>query len=156
MMKTLKQLALAMSMMAALLTGTQAATIDIPTKTGNYISWSNATGSNFTVENNGANVGSTGKNTQLSFSIHNAKQQDALDRVLAGEYLHAYDGSLTRELQPDSRLLTAEDLIDVEEIAGEAGNLIRLTFCVNDDVRQAMPDAPETLVFDVLAERENP
>ena len=46
--------------------------------------------------------------------------------------------------------------IDVEEIAGENGNLIRLTFCVNDDVRQAMPDAPETLVFDVLAARENP
>ncbi|MBQ4474197.1 MAG: hypothetical protein II930_07855 [Lachnospiraceae bacterium] len=96
------------------------------------------------------------KSATMFYRTISAKQQDALDRVLAGEYLHAYDGSLTRELQPDSRLLTAKDLIDVQEIAGENGNLIRLTFCVNDDVRQAMPDGPETLVFDVLAERENP
>ena len=96
------------------------------------------------------------KSATMFYRTISVKQQDALDRVLAGEYLHAYDGSLTRELQPDSRLLTAKDLIDVQEIAGENGNLIRLTFCVNDDVRQAMPDAPETLVFDVLAERENP
>ncbi len=56
----------------------KAATVDIPTATNSYISWSDATGSNFNVENNGANVGSTGKNTQLSFTIHNTLLQDYL------------------------------------------------------------------------------
>ena len=63
-------------MMACL--AVKAATVDIPTATNSYISWSNATGSNFNVENNGANVGSTGKNTQLSFTIHNTLLQDYL------------------------------------------------------------------------------
>lgn len=63
-------------MMACL--AVKAASVDIPTATNSYISWSNATGSNFNVENNGANVGSTGKNTQLSFTIHNTLLQDYL------------------------------------------------------------------------------
>ena len=63
-------------MMACL--AVKATTVDIPTANSSYISWSDATGSNFNVENNGANVGSTGKNTQLSFAIHNTLSQDYL------------------------------------------------------------------------------
>ena len=69
---------LAIGMVTAFTTGLKAATVDIPTKTGTYISWNNATGTGFQVENNGANVGSTGKNTQLQFSISNTVQQDYL------------------------------------------------------------------------------
>ena len=71
-------MALAIGMITALATGAKAATVDIPTKTGTYISWSNATGTGFQVENNGANVGSTGKSTSLSFTINNTQQQDYL------------------------------------------------------------------------------
>ena len=70
-------MALAIGMMT-LTTGVKAETVDIPTKTGTYISWNNATGTGYQVENSGANVGSTGKNTQLQFNINNTQQQDYL------------------------------------------------------------------------------
>ena len=66
-----------------------AATIEIPTKAGSYISWSNATGSNFTVENNGANVGSTGRNTVLSFTINNTQQKDYMLTFKTGSKMEA-------------------------------------------------------------------
>ncbi|MBQ5983346.1 MAG: hypothetical protein IJL54_14415 [Prevotella sp.] len=67
----------------------RAATVNLPTKTGSYISWNDATGSNFTVENNGANVGSTGKNTVLSFTINNSQQQDYLLTFKTGSKMEA-------------------------------------------------------------------
>ena len=71
-----QRLALTIVLLTVLAAQVKAATVNIPTKTGTYISWSDATGSNYQVENNGANVGSTGKNTQLQFSINNTQQQD--------------------------------------------------------------------------------
>ena len=70
-------MALVIAMMT-LTTGVKAETVDIPTKTGTYISWNNATGTGFQVENSGANVGSTGKNTQLQFNINNTVEQNYL------------------------------------------------------------------------------
>ena len=67
----------------------RAATVNIPTMNGSYISWNDATGSNFTVENNGANVGSTGKNTVLSFTINNSQQQDYLLTFKTGSKMEA-------------------------------------------------------------------
>lgn len=53
-----------------------AATVDIPTATGSFISWNDATLSNANVENNGANIGSTGANTVATFTLNNTTQQD--------------------------------------------------------------------------------
>ena len=72
----LKRLAWTLALLAALVAQVKAATVTIPTKTGTYISWSDATGTGYQVENNGDNVGSTGKSTQLSFTINNTVQQD--------------------------------------------------------------------------------
>ena len=80
------------SLMVLMLAITQticAVTVDIPTKAGNYISWNDATGSHFTVENNGANVGSTGKNTTLSFNVNNTQQQDYLLTFKTGSKMEA-------------------------------------------------------------------
>lgn len=52
--------------------------ISIPTTTGNYILWNdaNATIENATVENDGANIGSTRANTVATFAIGNSTKQD--------------------------------------------------------------------------------
>ncbi len=52
--------------------------ISIPTTTGNYILWNddNATIENATVENDGANIGSTGASTVATFAIGNNTKQD--------------------------------------------------------------------------------
>lgn len=52
--------------------------IGIPTTTGNYILWNddNATIENATVENDGANIGSTGASTVATFAIGNNTKQD--------------------------------------------------------------------------------
>ena len=74
----LKRMVLTILAMAAFIMEVGAATVDIPTKAGTYISWNDATGSGYNVENGGANVGSTGKSTSLSFIINNTQQQDYL------------------------------------------------------------------------------
>ena len=55
---------------------TWAETVNIPTAAESYISWNdcNLTGAN--VENSGANIGSTGKNTVATFTINNETKQD--------------------------------------------------------------------------------
>ena len=52
--------------------------ISIPTTTGDYILWNdaNATIENATVENDGANIGSTGASTVATFAIGNNTKQD--------------------------------------------------------------------------------
>ena len=70
------QFTLMLFMVLAMTTRLKAAVVNIPTQAGSYISWNDATGSNYNVENNGANVGSTGKNTVLSFTINNSQLQD--------------------------------------------------------------------------------
>lgn len=83
----IRQLALTFALLTTIGTQLKATVVDIPTKTGTYISWSNATGSNYEVENNGDNVGSTGKNTQLQFTINNTVQQDyTLTFALGSKY----------------------------------------------------------------------
>ena len=53
-----------------------AATVTIPTASGSYIDWNDATLTSANVENNGANIGSTGKNTVATFAVQNDTQQD--------------------------------------------------------------------------------
>ncbi len=67
-----------MTMLAAMLTlGTWAAqTVTIPTATGTYINWNDCELTSANVENNGDNIGSTGKNTVAVFTIKNDTQQD--------------------------------------------------------------------------------
>ena len=50
--------------------------INIPTPAGEYISWNEAKLENASVENNGANIGSTHGNTTATFYIHNDVKQD--------------------------------------------------------------------------------
>ena len=53
-----------------------AATVSIPTAGGSYISWNDATLTGANVENNGANIGSTGKSTVATFTVQNDTQQN--------------------------------------------------------------------------------
>ena len=50
--------------------------VAIPTPDGEYIDWSEATLENCKIENNGANIGSTGGSTTATFSIQNDVEQD--------------------------------------------------------------------------------
>lgn len=57
-------------------TDVQAATeITIPTTSGSFVNWNNATYSGCNIENGGANIGSTGSKTEVSFTIKNETQQ---------------------------------------------------------------------------------
>lgn len=57
-------------------TGVRAATeITIPTTSGSYVNWNDANYSGCKVENSGANIGSTGSSTEVSFTIKNETQQ---------------------------------------------------------------------------------
>jgi len=54
----------------------QAATVNIPTTSGQYISWNDATLTSCNVENSGANIGSTHNGSTAMFDLSNATQQD--------------------------------------------------------------------------------
>ena len=51
-------------------------TVSIPQTLGQYIDWNNATITNCKVENNGANIGSTGSKTVVTFTLSNSTEQD--------------------------------------------------------------------------------
>ena len=53
-----------------------AETVTIPTAEGTFIDWNKCDLTAATIENNGANIGSKGKNTVATFTIENATQQD--------------------------------------------------------------------------------
>jgi len=53
-----------------------ASPITIPQDLGSYINWNNADVTGATVEHEGANIGSTGKNTVVTFALSNSTQQD--------------------------------------------------------------------------------
>lgn len=53
-----------------------AAAITIPTAEGTFVDWNNATGNGFNVENGGANVGSTGASTVITFDVVNPTEGD--------------------------------------------------------------------------------
>ena len=74
-MKTIKSIIV---MLAALLSmGAKAATtVTIPTTAGTYIDWNACDLTGASVENSGANIGSTGKSTVATFTISNTTQQD--------------------------------------------------------------------------------
>ena len=73
-MKTIKTI---LTLMALLLPfGAWAATVTIPTAAGKYISWNDCVLTGANVENNGENIGSTGKSTVAVFTIQNDTQQD--------------------------------------------------------------------------------
>lgn len=74
-MKTIKSFIV---MLAALLSmGAKAATtVTIPTTAGTYIDWNACDLTGASVENSGANIGSTGASTVATFTISNTTQQD--------------------------------------------------------------------------------
>ena len=74
-MKTIKSFIV---MLAALLSmGSKAATtVTIPTTAGTYIDWNACDLTGASVENSGANIGSTGASTVATFTISNTTQQD--------------------------------------------------------------------------------
>lgn len=51
-------------------------TVTIPTASGTYIDWNDCDLTAATVENSGANIGSTGKNTVATFTLNNTNVQD--------------------------------------------------------------------------------
>lgn len=53
-----------------------AATVSIPQTLGQYIDWNNATLSNCSVENSGANIGSTHSGSTATFTLSNTTQQE--------------------------------------------------------------------------------
>lgn len=54
-----------------------AAPVDVPMADGSYVDWNDATElTNCTVENDGANVGSTGSGTVVKFNVRNTVEQD--------------------------------------------------------------------------------
>lgn len=73
-----KKLKLFMMLLAVVLGkgGLMAADVAIPTANGSYFDWNDATLSNATIENNGANIGSTGASTVATFTLNNTTQQD--------------------------------------------------------------------------------
>ena len=76
MKKRLKSLATLLFLIAGLLPLTAANEVTIPTTAGNYISWNDCDLTGASVENSGANIGSTGASTVATFSIKNTTQQD--------------------------------------------------------------------------------
>ena len=53
-----------------------ATTVTIPTTAGEYINWSNCDLTGAKIENDGANIGSTGASTMATFIVSNPTQQD--------------------------------------------------------------------------------
>lgn len=72
-----KTLLLLLLMVGSLNVVRAAATVNIPTTSGQYISWNDAViAGSGSVENDGANIGSTKKNTVVTFTINNTVAQD--------------------------------------------------------------------------------
>lgn len=86
-----------------------AAAVTLPMADGSYVDWNDATTiENCKVENDGANVGSTGSNTVVTFNVTNTQQQDyilqfatgakdeaTLNVTLAGEGGNVVDADVT-------------------------------------------------------------
>lgn len=62
----------------------QAATVNIPTTSGQYISWNDATLTNCKTENSGVNIGSTRNGSTATFTLSNDTQQDYYLTFLSG------------------------------------------------------------------------
>lgn len=74
-MKSIRTILIMLAVVFSL--GTWAAeTVIIPTAAGTYIDWNKADLTGANVENSGANIGSTGASTVVTFSISNTVQQD--------------------------------------------------------------------------------
>ena len=79
--KTVALMAMSVMTVAAWATPTP---LSIPQELGNYIGWNNADVTGATVENEGANIGSTGKNTVATFALTNSTEQDYLFTFFSG------------------------------------------------------------------------
>lgn len=75
-----------------------ATTVTIPTADGSYIGWNNADVVSANVENGGANVGSTGSKTVITFVVQNETQQDYILSFQTGsKYAATMDVTVTDE-----------------------------------------------------------
>jgi len=75
-MKRLKQLSLALVLMLLGQGMAKADTVSIPQELGSYIDWNNATLTNCSVENSGANIGSTHSGSVAAFTLSNTTEQE--------------------------------------------------------------------------------
>ncbi len=75
-MKTKHLFTVCLLFLAGLLPLRAATTVNIPTTDGQYIDWNNCDLSNASVENDGANIGSTRSNTVATFTVSNTTAQD--------------------------------------------------------------------------------
>ena len=74
-MKNIKSILLLAALLAGSVNLFAATAVAIPQEMGSYINWSNAVLANCNSENNGANVGSTNKNTVVTFTLTNSTEQ---------------------------------------------------------------------------------
>ena len=74
-MRTMRVLLCAVATLLSL-TVWAATTVTIPTTAGEYINWSNCDLTGAKIENDGANIGSTGASTMATFIVSNPTQQD--------------------------------------------------------------------------------
>lgn len=92
--------------------GASAATVvEIPTTTGSYIDWNNCDLSGAKIENNGANIGSTGANTIASFVIQNTIEQDYILTFSTGS---RYAAKMKVTLTDGSNKTIIEKDVDIE------------------------------------------
>lgn len=62
----------------------KAETVSIPQELGKYINWNDATLSNCKSENSGANIGSTGSKTVVTFTLSNTTEQEYFMEMKTG------------------------------------------------------------------------
>ena len=74
-MKNIKSILLLAALLAGSVNLFAATAVAIPQEMGSYINWSNAVLANCNSEKNGANVGSTNKNTVVTFTLTNSTEQ---------------------------------------------------------------------------------
>jgi pectin methylesterase-like acyl-CoA thioesterase len=90
-----------------------AETVTIPTAAGEYIDWNACDLTAATVENSGANIGSTGKNTVATFSVSNPTQQDYILTFATGsQYAAKMQVTLTNTANSSVVLTKSVDIVN--------------------------------------------
>ncbi|MBR0036323.1 MAG: hypothetical protein IJP70_01640 [Bacteroidales bacterium] len=112
-MKTFRRMTMFLLAMAGILSVQAAETVSIPTASGTYIDWNACDLTSANVENSGANIGSTGKNTVATFSISNETQQDYILTFATGsKYAAAMQVTLTNTATSDVIVTKSVDIVN--------------------------------------------
>lgn len=110
-MKTTKTI---LALLAILLPfGVWAETVNIPTAAGTFINWNDATLESANVENDGANIGSTGASTVATFTVSNPTTQDYILTFATGSKFEAkMQVTLTNTGTNDVKLSKSVDIVN--------------------------------------------